>query len=36
MKIRAYQEKDAASVGHLIAETYRTFNMSHAAPEEQD
>ena len=36
MRIRIYREEDAAAVGRLIALTYRTFNLSHAAPEEQD
>jgi len=36
MEIRQYQENDAIVVGRLIAETYRTYNLSHADPEEQD
>ena len=36
MEIRQYQEDDAIAVGRLIAETYRTYNLSHADPEEQD
>ena len=35
--IRAYDEKaDAQSVGMLIAETYRKFNLGFASPEEQE
>lgn len=33
--IREYCESDAASVGRLIAETYRTFNLDFAAPDKQ-
>ncbi len=36
MKIRDYREPDAPAVGRLIAETFRTFNLSHADPEEQE
>ncbi len=36
MRIRPYQEEDAKAVGRLIAATYRTYNLSHADPEEQD
>ena len=36
MRIRPYREKDAIVVGRLIAETYRTYNLSHADPREQD
>jgi len=36
MRIRPYQEEDAKAVGCLIAETYRTYNLSHADPEEQE
>jgi len=36
MKIRKHREGDAISVGKLICETYRTYNLSHADPDEQD
>jgi len=36
MRIRSYREEDARAVGRLIAETYRTYNLSHADPEEQE
>lgn len=32
--VRPYQESDAQTVGLLIADTYREFNLSFAAPEE--
>jgi len=32
--IRCYEEQDAASVGSLIADTYRDFNLAFAPPEE--
>jgi GNAT superfamily N-acetyltransferase len=34
--IRDYQESDAASVGRLIADTYSTFNLAFASPEQRD
>ncbi|MHC4973102.1 MAG: GNAT family N-acetyltransferase [Planctomycetota bacterium] len=36
MRIRKYRQADAASVGRLICETYRTYNLSHADLDEQD
>lgn len=36
MQIRRYREEDAKAVGCLIAETYRSYNLSHADPEEQE
>lgn len=36
MKIRDYEDADAPAVGRLIAETFRTYNLSHADPEEQE
>jgi GNAT superfamily N-acetyltransferase len=33
--IRKYRESDAQSVGQLIADTYSTFNLSFAPPEER-
>jgi GNAT superfamily N-acetyltransferase len=36
MTIRSYEETDAVAVGRLIARTYRTYNLSHAAADEQD
>jgi len=34
--IRPYREEDAKAVGCLIADTYRTYNLSHVDREEQD
>ena len=34
--IRDYERRDAAQVGVLIADTFRTFNLDYASPEEQD
>jgi GNAT superfamily N-acetyltransferase len=36
IRIRLYREDDAASVGRLIARTYRAYNLSEADPEEQE
>ncbi|MFC2079214.1 GNAT family N-acetyltransferase [Candidatus Bipolaricaulota bacterium] len=36
MRIRKYRDVDAGAVGRLIANTYRTYNLSHADPQEQD
>ncbi|MBE0636192.1 GNAT family N-acetyltransferase [Candidatus Bipolaricaulota bacterium] len=36
MKIRVGTKEDAPAIGRLIATTYRTYNLSHADPEEQD
>jgi len=36
VNIRPYRDRDAVAVGRLIAETYRTFNLGHADPEEQE
>lgn len=36
MIIRKSRETDSLEIGHLIATTYRTYNLSHADPEEQD
>jgi len=36
MRIRTGCDEDAVGIGRLIAETYRTYNLSHADPEEQD
>jgi len=36
IRIRAYREADALAVGRLIQETFRTFNLSYAAPDEQE
>ncbi len=33
--IRSYRKADAVEVGRLIAETFRRFNLSYAAPSEQ-
>lgn len=34
--IRPYEQEDAPSVGRLIADTFREFNLSYASPEEQE
>jgi GNAT superfamily N-acetyltransferase len=34
--IRDYREDDAESVGRLIADTFRAFNLSYASPEDQE
>jgi GNAT superfamily N-acetyltransferase len=34
--IRQYRAADASAVGRLIADTYRQFNLSFAAPEDQE
>jgi GNAT superfamily N-acetyltransferase len=36
MKIRNYSDDDASAVGRLIAQTFRTYNLSHAELEEQE
>jgi len=36
IKIRRYRRSDAFSVGHLIAKTFRRFNLSYAPPAEQE
>jgi len=36
MKVRKGRDGDVAKIGRLIAETYRTYNLSHADPDEQD
>ncbi len=33
--IRAFREADSIEVGRLIADTFRTFNLAYASPEEQ-
>lgn len=35
MRIRQYRRSDVSEIGCLIATTYRTYNLSHADPEEQ-
>jgi GNAT superfamily N-acetyltransferase len=36
MILRPYSESDAPSVGRLIADTFGTFNLDYASPEERD
>ncbi len=36
MNIRVATQADAPAIGRLIAATYRTYNLSHADPEEQE
>jgi len=36
VRIRKYRRSDAVSVGRLIADTFREFNLDYAAPDEQE